>query len=123
MNQNGHGIFIWISLSEHTDLSSVYLVGKLKNQQLVSKFNQNLIDLTLSASGLVDDPMKTLDKLPKLKILRLYSKAFTGKRMVCSSGGFPKLRVLKLWELENLELCDMEEGSFHHLKNVEIRRV
>ncbi|XP_065865747.1 probable disease resistance RPP8-like protein 2 [Euphorbia lathyris] len=110
------------SLSDHTDLSSVHLVGKLKNQQVVSKFPQNLIELTLSASGLVDDPMQTLDKLPKLKILRLYSKSFTGKRMVCSCGGFPKLQVLKLWGLENLEAWDMEEGSFPHLKDLEIRR-
>ncbi|WCJ41312.1 Disease resistance protein (CC-NBS-LRR class) family [Euphorbia peplus] len=110
------------SLSDHTDLSSVYLVGKLRDQQLVSKFPQNLIELTLSASGLVDDLMQTLDKLPKLKILRLYAKAFTGKRMVCSCGGFPELRVLKLWELENLEAWDVEEGSFPRLKDLEIRR-
>ncbi|WCJ41322.1 Disease resistance protein (CC-NBS-LRR class) family [Euphorbia peplus] len=110
------------SLSDHTHLSSVYLVGKLKNQQLVSKFPQNLIELTLSASGLEDDPMQTLDKLPELKILRLYSKAFSGTRMFCSSGGFPKLQMLKLWELENLEAWDMEEGSLPHLKDLEIRR-
>ncbi|WCJ41328.1 Disease resistance protein (CC-NBS-LRR class) family [Euphorbia peplus] len=109
------------SLSDHTDLSSIYLVGKLKNQQLVSKFPQNLIELTLSASGLLDDPMQTLFKLPRLKILRLYSKSFIGKRMVCSRRGFPKLQVLKLWELENLELWDMEEGAFPHLKDLEIR--
>ncbi|WCJ18807.1 hypothetical protein M5689_001131 [Euphorbia peplus] len=69
------------SLSDHADLSSIYLGGKLNNLQLVSKFLENLIELTLSASGLVDDPMQTLEKPPKLKILRLYSKSFTGKRI------------------------------------------
>ncbi|KDP43864.1 hypothetical protein JCGZ_20874 [Jatropha curcas] len=109
------------SLSGHLDLSSIHLVGNLKNQNLVSEFPQNLIELTLSASGLVEDPMQMLDKLPSLRNLRLFSGTFTGKKMVCSSGGFPKLQVLKLWELEPLEEWNVEEGALPCLKCLEIR--
>ncbi|KDP43875.1 hypothetical protein JCGZ_20885 [Jatropha curcas] len=105
----------------NVELSDIYLVGKLKNQDLISKFPQSLTELTLSASGLIDDPMQTLDKLPKLRIVRLFSRSFLGKKMLCKDGGFPKLEVLKLWELELLEEWNMEEGALPNLKNLEIR--
>ncbi|XP_021652379.2 disease resistance protein RPP8 isoform X2 [Hevea brasiliensis] len=110
------------SLSGHVDLSNIYLVGKLKNQQLVSELPGSLIELTLSASGLVEDPMQTLDKLPNLRILRLFSRSFMGKKMLCCFGGFPKLEVLKFWELELLEEWNVEEGAMPNLKDLEIRR-
>ncbi|WCJ41323.1 NB-ARC domain-containing disease resistance protein [Euphorbia peplus] len=110
------------SLSDHSELTSVYLAGELKNRQLESKFPQNLIELTLSASRLANDPMQTLDKLQKLRILRLFSRSFTGKKMLCGCGGFPKLEILKVRELEVLESWDVEEGSLPSLKELDIRR-
>uniref|UniRef100_A0A199UAD7 NB-ARC domain-containing protein n=1 Tax=Manihot esculenta TaxID=3983 RepID=A0A199UAD7_MANES len=109
------------SLIEHVKLSNIYLVGKLKNQHLVSELPKSLIELTLSASGLVEDPMQALYKLPNLKIIRLLSKSFIGKKMLCSFGGFPKLEILKLWELELLEEWNVEEGALPSLKDLEIR--
>ncbi|KAF2300259.1 hypothetical protein GH714_011118 [Hevea brasiliensis] len=109
------------TLLNHKDLCSLYLVGKLKNQLLVSELPQSLIELTLSASEMAEDPMQTLDKLPNLTILRLFSRSFTGKKMVCSSGGFTKLEVLKFWELESLEEWDVKEGALPSLKDLEIR--
>ncbi|KAJ9189178.1 hypothetical protein P3X46_000504 [Hevea brasiliensis] len=109
------------TLLNHKDLCSLYLVGKLKNQLLVSELPQSLIELTLSASEMAEDPMQTLDKLPNLRILRLFSRSFTGKKMVCSSGGFTKLEVLKFRELESLEEWDVKEGALPSLKDLEIR--
>ncbi|KDP43878.1 hypothetical protein JCGZ_20888 [Jatropha curcas] len=109
------------SLSGNVELSDIYLVGKLKNQDLISNFPQSLTEVTLSASGLIEDPMQTLEKLPNLRILRLFSKSFSGKKMLCKDGGFPKLEVLKLWELELLEEWNMEKGAMPSLKHLEIR--
>ncbi|XP_050207300.2 probable disease resistance RPP8-like protein 2 [Mercurialis annua] len=110
------------SLLDHTDLSDVYLVGKLQNQQLLSKFPINLIELTLSGSELAeDDPMQILDKLPNLRILRLLARSFVGKKMMCSYGGFPKLEILNLWELNFLEDWIVEEGALSSLKELEMR--
>ncbi|XP_050233480.1 probable disease resistance RPP8-like protein 2 [Mercurialis annua] len=108
------------SLVGHVDLTSIYLVGKFKNPQLVSELPKNLMELTLSASGLGEDPMQTLEKLPNLKILILLLGSYTGKKMLCKCGGFPKLEVFKLKKLVQLEEWNMEEGSMAWLKELEI---
>ena len=73
------------------NLSYIYLLGRLKNPSIMSQFPYSLIDLTLSASGLVEDPMQSLDKLPNLRSLKLLAKSYLGKNMHCSFGGFPQL--------------------------------
>ncbi|KAK9286197.1 hypothetical protein L1049_014581 [Liquidambar formosana] len=74
-------------------------------------FPQNLTKLTLVSSGLEEDPMPTLEKLPNLSILRLQWFVFKGKKMVCSSKGFPQLKSLVLYSLENWEeWCVGEEA-------------
>ncbi|KAL6343352.1 hypothetical protein AAG906_022935 [Vitis piasezkii] len=90
------------------NLSYIYLLGRL-------------IDLTLSGSGLVEDPMQSLDKLPNLRSLKLLAKSYLGKNMLCSLGGFPQLRVLKLWKLEQLEEWNVEKGALQALRDLEIR--
>eukprot|EP00261_Vitis_vinifera_P019938 XP_010650613.1 PREDICTED: putative disease resistance RPP13-like protein 2 [Vitis vinifera] len=108
-------------LLAHVNLSSIYLLGRLKNPSIVSEFPRSLSDLTLSGSGQMEDPMLKLDKLPNLKILRLLAKSYTGKLMLCPSGSFPQLRVLKLWKLEQLEEWNVEEGALQALRDLEIR--
>ena len=108
-------------LCSHVNLSSIYLIGRLKNQSLVSEFPDSLTDLTLSGSVLTEDPMQKLYKLPNLKILRLLAKSYVGKDMHCSLEGFPQLRVLKLWKLEQLEQWNVEVGALPSLRDLEIR--
>ncbi|KAI8021246.1 putative disease resistance protein [Camellia lanceoleosa] len=70
------------------------------------KLPPNLTKLSLSCSFLKEDPMKTLKKLPKLKILKLYCGSYVGSEMVCSGArgcNFPQLEVLKIGYLEKLE--------------------
>ncbi|KAL6343361.1 hypothetical protein AAG906_022944 [Vitis piasezkii] len=98
-------------LSGHVNLSSIYLLGRLKNPSIVSEFPRSLSDLTLSGSGLMEDPMLKLDKLPNLKILRLLAKSYTGKLML----------FLKIWKLEQLEEWNVEEGALQALRDLEIR--
>ncbi|XP_016445542.2 putative disease resistance protein At1g59780 [Nicotiana tabacum] len=108
-------------LSSLTSLSTIYLLGKLKYPSVISGFPTNLIDLTLSASELQDDPMPALENLRKLIILRFYSKSSTCKSMHCSSGGFPELRFLQLWLLEQLETLKIVKGAMPNLESLEIR--
>ncbi|CAL5417039.1 unnamed protein product [Camellia sinensis] len=108
-------------LPAHTNLSSIYLLGLIEEKFLVYGLPWALTDLTLSASGLKEDPMRTLKNLPNLRTLRLFSKSFIGKHMLCSRGGFPQLRVLALWKLEQLEGWKVEEGALPNLIDLEIR--
>ncbi|KAJ9701579.1 hypothetical protein PVL29_006802 [Vitis rotundifolia] len=103
------------------NLSYIYLLGRLRNPSIMSQFPYSLIDLTLSGSGLVEDPMQSLDKLPNLRSLKLLAKSYLGKNMFCSLGGFPQLRVLKLWKLEQLEEWNVEKGALQALRDLEIR--
>ncbi|XP_060967016.1 putative disease resistance protein At1g50180 [Cannabis sativa] len=57
----------------------------------VNQFSPNLIKLRLFRLRLEDDPMPTLEKLPKLRVLIIDYDSFMGDEMVCSRGGFPRL--------------------------------
>ncbi|KAK9287387.1 hypothetical protein L1049_015805 [Liquidambar formosana] len=86
-------------------------VGPIVKLPEYHHFPQNLTKLTLVWSQLEEDPMPTLEKLPYLSILCLRCYAFRGKKMVCSSKGFPQLKSLLLEELYSLEeWCVGEEA-------------
>ncbi|KAJ1407093.1 hypothetical protein SESBI_24622 [Sesbania bispinosa] len=87
----------------------------------MSRLPQNLIDLTLSASKLSDDPMTELQNLPELKSLCLYADSYTGIKMVCASGSFRKLQVLRFWKLWNLQEWDVKDGAMPSLVEFEAR--
>ncbi|KAH7858796.1 hypothetical protein Vadar_028174 [Vaccinium darrowii] len=111
-----------MDLTGHTDLSSLYLLGRIaENNFLASMLPEALTELTLSGSRLSEDPMPTLGKLPKLRILRLFWESFLGNHMRCPSGGFPQLRILKLWKLEKLKGWKVEKGALSDLIDLEIR--
>ncbi|KAJ9184698.1 hypothetical protein P3X46_004400 [Hevea brasiliensis] len=85
-----------------------YLVSQteaLRSEELpvLGEIRPNLTKLSLEMSQLEQDSFVTMERLPNLKMLRLLSNSFCGKEMVCSSGGFPKLRCLEVRELEKLE--------------------
>ncbi|KAL6342567.1 hypothetical protein AAG906_012424 [Vitis piasezkii] len=108
-------------LTGHLNLSCIFLFGRLRNPSIVSQFPPSLIDLTLSGSELTEDPMQSLNKLPNLRSLKLFAKSYLGKSMHCSLGGFPQLRVLKLWKLDQLEDWKVEKGALQALRDLEIR--
>ncbi|CAL5334357.1 unnamed protein product [Camellia sinensis] len=88
----------------------------------VRNLPQNLKTLTLSMSKIKEDPMPELGEfLPQLNILRLFADSFVGEKMNCLGGGFPKLRVSKLWMLETLKEWIVEEGAMLELEELEIR--
>ncbi|GKV20221.1 hypothetical protein SLEP1_g30379 [Rubroshorea leprosula] len=108
-------------LGNHTDLSQLYLIGQLEKALDVKKFPPKLEILTLAVSELPDDPMKELGKMESLKILGLHARSYKGRTMTCLRDTFPKLQVLKLWMLEELEKWEVEKGAMPALEEVEIR--
>ncbi|CAK9175471.1 unnamed protein product [Ilex paraguariensis] len=110
-----------LPLSGLKKLSSIYLFGRIVNPVIMDNFPKSLTEITLSVSGLIEDPMPKLEKLPILRILGLYAGSYCGRKMVCSSGGIPLLRILKLWELEELDEWTVVEGTLTILRQVEIR--
>ncbi|KAE9449768.1 hypothetical protein C3L33_18331, partial [Rhododendron williamsianum] len=105
-------------LKVHQSLVSISLFGVINGG---INLPRNLKTLTLSMSKLKEDQMELLGELPKLNILSLLARSYSGKKMEYSPGVFPELRVLKLWKLENLEEWGVEEGGLPKLEEMEIR--
>ncbi|XP_060964904.1 probable disease resistance RPP8-like protein 2 [Cannabis sativa] len=76
--------------------------------------------LKLSNLQLEDDPMPTLEKLPKLRVLMIGYDSFKGDEMVCSRGGFPRLESLQLSFLGNLKEWKVEESALPTLAYLRI---
>ena len=107
------------AIPKHSKLFKLYLLGPLSRGLSLPK---NLKILTLSASELEQDPMPMLGELPLLNVLIFLGKSYSGKKMTCHPGGFPELRILKLWVLENLEKWIVGETAMPLLEELEIRR-
>ncbi|XP_062083910.1 putative disease resistance protein At1g50180 [Humulus lupulus] len=87
----------------------------------VNQFSPNLIKLRLFNLRLKDDPMPTLEKLPKLRVLVIGWCSFMGDEMVCSRGGFNRLESLELSGLEGLKEWKVEEGALSRLGYLRIK--
>jgi hypothetical protein len=90
---------------------------KLPDEQ---HFPSHLTSISLDGCCLVEDPLPILEKLLELKEVRLDFRAFCGKRMVSSDGGFPQLHRLYIWGLAEWEEWIVEEGSMPRLHTLTI---
>ncbi|KAF8116723.1 hypothetical protein N665_0015s0094 [Sinapis alba] len=84
------------------------------------QFPSCLTSLSLGFNYLEDDPMPVLEKFLHLKEVFLRNVSFCGKRMVCSSGGFPQLQKLLFSDLKEWEDWTLEEGSMPLLHTLSI---
>ncbi|XP_006466141.2 inactive disease susceptibility protein LOV1-like [Citrus sinensis] len=109
------------SLNNHKELKELYLLGRLPGPLKLHELPPNLRIFTLSLSYLSEDPMPVLGQLRELKALRLFAHSYIGEKMTCGNGGFPQLRVLKLWVLKELKEWTIEEGAMTALEKLEIR--
>jgi disease resistance protein RPM1 len=84
------------------------------------KFPPNLAKLTLTKSGLKEDPMPRLEKLEALKYLSLQDGVYTGEKMVCTANGFPQLQILELVKLENLQNWEKNPSAMPYLTKLRV---
>ncbi|GAY69561.1 hypothetical protein CUMW_288510, partial [Citrus unshiu] len=88
------------SLCELHKLECLKLVNESKLSRMVLseyQFPPSLIQLSLSNTELMEDPMPMLERLPRLQVLKLKQNSYLGRKLACvGSGGFPELKVLHL---------------------------
>ncbi|KAA8522952.1 hypothetical protein F0562_009375 [Nyssa sinensis] len=113
-----------LNLFGYQNLSKLFLSGTMKELPSADKLPPNLTKLTLCRTRLEEDPMETLKKLPKLKILIFYHYSYIGTRMVCSGGtadhNFIQLEELEIDGLFWLEEIIVEEGGMPRLNKLRI---
>ncbi|KAF3325379.1 disease resistance protein RPP13-like protein [Carex littledalei] len=86
----------------------------------VEMFPTNLTKLKLRYTRLEKDPMFILERLQSLRILHLGINSYMGTELICSTGGFPNLKNLKLKFLPNLCHWDIKVGAMPILTHLEI---
>ncbi|XP_031256138.1 disease resistance protein RPP13-like [Pistacia vera] len=80
----------------------------------------NVESLWLAKSKLVDDPMPILEKMLNLTELILGYGCYSGKKMVCTAKGFPRLESLKLIMAKDLEEWQIEDGALPVLRGLQL---
>ncbi|GMN70238.1 hypothetical protein TIFTF001_039282 [Ficus carica] len=80
---------------------------------------QNVSMLCLSLSRLSDDPLRHISYLPNLVSLWL-SRAYEGEQLRFEVGGFHKLKLLVLRDLQRLGVVDIEEGALPILEELRL---
>ncbi|KAH7854367.1 hypothetical protein Vadar_012980 [Vaccinium darrowii] len=112
-----------LNLSRYENLCNLDLF-RIKMIELPQhdKLPPNLTILTLTHTYIEKDPMETLKKLQKLKILKLLFESYEGKDLVCSGehGDFPELEVLEIDDLPNIEMVVVEEEGMPRLRDFKI---
>ncbi|KAL5555329.1 hypothetical protein UlMin_037565 [Ulmus minor] len=108
-------------LTDCTLLSKLDVTGKIPSG--LQFLPPNLTKLVLERSELKQDPMKVLEKLQKLKFLRLGALSYKGDKLVCSAEGFPSLETLQLNGLFQVEEWRMERSAMKSLKRLDIEGI
>ncbi|KAK7411950.1 hypothetical protein VNO78_03395 [Psophocarpus tetragonolobus] len=102
------------------NLYKLDIEGPIKNFPEPHQLSSKLVKLKLKCSGLLVDPMPTLEKLPNLRLLELQLDSFMGKQLHCSGKGFPQLKSLVIYDLPNLEEWKLDKGAMPSLSKLEI---
>ncbi|KAK2654255.1 hypothetical protein Ddye_014111 [Dipteronia dyeriana] len=110
-------------LSHCRQLTDLRLYGSIeKLPENIHQVLTKLECLSLCHTNLKDDPMPLLEMLPTLTVLDLGLGFYTGRKMLCSARGFPRLEILLL-EVQlgdTLDEWQVEEGSFPLLRGFSI---
>lgn len=106
----------FVSFAHHQNLYKMLLGGPIEN---LPKMPSDLAKLTLYGSQLQQNAIEILEKLQNLRILILLNGSYRSEKMICSSGGFPRLESLEL-DCSNLKDWTVEEGAMESLKEVKL---
>ncbi|KAH9685232.1 Disease resistance protein RPM1 [Citrus sinensis] len=110
------------SLCELHKLECLKLVNESKLSRMVLseyQFPPSLIQLSLSNTELMEDPMPMLERLPRLQVLKLKRNSYLGRKLACAgSGGFPELKVLHLKSMYWLDEWTMGAGALPKLESL-----
>ncbi|KAG5549416.1 hypothetical protein RHGRI_014682 [Rhododendron griersonianum] len=108
-----------LNFSRYENLSELLIKGVRLSELPHDKLPPNLAKLILVMTHSTTDPTEALKKLQKLKFLKLGSRSYAGKELVCSGelGNFPQLEVLEIVYLPNLERVVVEEGGMPRLRD------
>ncbi|GAY62418.1 hypothetical protein CUMW_217630 [Citrus unshiu] len=110
------------SLCELHKLECLKLVNESKPSRMVLseyQFPPSLIQLSLSNTELMEDPMPILENLPRLRVLKLKQNSYLGRKLACvGSGGFPELKVLHLKSMYWLDEWTMGGGTMPKLESL-----
>ncbi|KAM3206593.1 hypothetical protein ACQJBY_061981 [Aegilops geniculata] len=104
-------------------LQKLYLRGRLAEGALDESplfqavGRQNLYELSLSRSQLREDPLPPLSRLSNLTFLHL-TRAYNGEQLAFLTGWFPRLKVLWLRDLPNLNRLEIHEGAMASLEKL-----
>jgi hypothetical protein len=106
----------------HEQIQYISLWGKwLSGIALnVEMFPTNLTKFTLLNFKLEQDPMSILERLPSIRILRLWDSSYIGGELTCSAGGCPCLQKLEICFLLNLCCWDIKDGAMPALSHLKI---
>ncbi|XP_021275163.1 putative disease resistance protein At1g50180 [Herrania umbratica] len=109
-------------LSHCEHLQKLCFYGKMEKLPDPQEFPPSLIKLTLYNSQLQRDSITKLERLPNLEMLVLGEGSYNLRDMTFSSESFPKLEILRLHLLKELEEWTVEERAMPKLKHLVINR-
>ncbi|KAF7046230.1 hypothetical protein CFC21_055276 [Triticum aestivum] len=105
------------------NLQKLSLTGRLAERALDESplfqdvGGKNLYELLLRWSQLKEDPLPSLSRLSNLTRLQL-TRAYNGEQLTFLTGWFPKLKVLSLKALSNLNQLEIAEGAMASLEEL-----
>ncbi|KAH9751214.1 Disease resistance protein RPM1 [Citrus sinensis] len=110
------------SLCELHKLECLKLVNESKPSRMVLseyQFPPSLIQLSLSNTELMEDPMPILENLPRLRVLKLKQNSYLGRKLACVGlSSFPVLKVLHLKSMYWLDEWTMGAGAMPKLESL-----
>ena len=104
-------------------LQRLYIKGCLDKLPLWISNLQYLVRIHIFWSKLSDDPLETFQNLPSLLQLTISNQAYIGEQLHFKKGGFPKLKNLRLKDLDRLYSLIIDVEALPLLERLLIGRI